>query len=72
MLINGFAGEYVRGMFVVRSQTGTEAVWERDAAIQRLRWREGDMLFEIQMGGLPGDDDAIGKDWLVALAESLR
>jgi|WetSurMetagenome_2_1015567.scaffolds.fasta_scaffold108896_1 hypothetical protein len=70
--INGFAGEYVRGMFVVKSQTGTEAVWEPDAAIQRLRWREGDMLFEIQMGGLPGDDEAIGKNWLITLAESLR
>jgi len=70
--INGFDGEYVRGMFVVKSQTGTEAVWEPDAPIQRLRWREGDMIFEIQMGGLIGDDESIGKDWLISLAESLR
>lgn len=70
--INGFEGEYVRGMFVVKSQTGTEAVWEPDAPVQRLRWREGDMLLEIQMGGLIGDDEAIGKDWLISLAESLR
>jgi hypothetical protein len=70
--INGFDGEYVRGMFVVRSQTGTEAVWEPDAPVLRLRWRESDMLLEIQLGGLVGDDKAIGKDWLISLAESLR
>lgn len=70
--INGFDGEYVRGMFVVKSQTGTEAVWDPDAPVQRLHWREGDMLLEIQMGGLIGDDEAIGKDWLISLAESLR
>lgn len=70
--INGFEGEYVRGIFVVKSQSGTEAVWEPDAPVQRLRWREGDMQFEIFMGGLPGDDEAIGKNWLITLAESLR
>ncbi len=70
--IKDFDGEYVRGMFVVKSQTGTEAVWEPDAPVQRLRWLEGDMLLEIQMNGLPGDDEAIGKDWLISLAESLK
>ena len=70
--INGVDGEYVRGMFVVRSQTGTKAEWGPDAPVQRLRWREGDMLFEIQMAGLPGDDDLIGKDWVISLAESLK
>lgn len=70
--INNYEGEYVRGMFVVKSQTGTKAEWEPDAPFQRLRWREGDMLFEIQMAGLPGDDDLIGKDWLISLAESLK
>ena len=70
--INGYDGEYVRGMFVVKSQTGTKAEWEPDAPFQRLRWREGDMFFEIQMAGLPGDDDLIGKDWLISLAESLK
>lgn len=70
--IYDFDGEYVRGMFVVKSRTRTEAVWEPDAPVQRLRWREGEMLFEIQMGGLIGDDEAIGEDWLISLAESLR
>jgi len=65
-------GEYVRGMFVVKSQTGTKAEWEPDAPVQRLRWREGDVLFEIQMAGLPGDNDLIGKDWVISLAESLK
>ena len=70
--INGVDGEYVRGMFVVKSQTGTKAEWEPDAPVQRLRWREGDVLFEIQMAGLPGDNDLIGKDWVISLAESLK
>jgi hypothetical protein len=70
--INNYEGEYVRGMFVVKSQTGTKAEWEPDAPFQRLRWREGDMLFEIQMAGLPGDNDLIGKDWVISLAESLK
>lgn len=70
--INGVDGEYVRGMFVVKSQTGTKAEWEPDAPVQRLRWREGDMFFEIQMAGLPGDNDLIGKDWVISLAESLK
>lgn len=70
--INGVDGEYIRGMFVVKSQTGTKAEWEPDAPVQRLRWREGNMFFEIQMAGLPGDNDLIGKDWLISLAESLK
>lgn len=70
--INGFDGEYVRGMFVVNSQTGTEAAWESDAPVQRLRWREGDVLFEIILNGLPGYDELIGKNWLITLAENLR
>ena len=70
--INGVDGEYVRGVFVVKSQTGTKAEWEPAAPVQRLRWREGDMFFEIQMAGLPGDNDMIGKDWVISLAESLK
>jgi len=70
--INGFDGEYVRGMFVVKSKNETQAVWEPDAPVQRLRWREGDLLLEIHMGGLIGDNEEIGKDWLISLAESLR
>jgi hypothetical protein len=67
-----FDGEYVRGMFVGKSETGTQAEWQPDAPVQRLRWREDDLLFEVFMGGLIGDDDAIGKDWLISLAESLQ
>jgi hypothetical protein len=70
--VRGVHGEYVRGMFVVKDMEGNEAFWEPDAPVQRLRWREGDMQFEIFLGGLPGDDEAIGKDWLIALAEDLR
>jgi hypothetical protein len=70
--INGVDGEYVRGMFVEKSQTGTKAEWEPDAPVQRLRWQEGNMFFEIQLAGLPGNDDLIGKDWLISLAESLN
>ena len=70
--INDVEGEYVRGMFVVKDPNGTQAVWEPDAPVQRLRWQEGDMSFEILLGGLLGDDEAIGRDWLIALAESLQ
>jgi hypothetical protein len=48
-------GEYVCGLFVVKSPTGTKASWEPDAPVQRLRWREEELWFEVQLYGLPGD-----------------
>jgi hypothetical protein len=64
--INGMAGEYVAGGFVMKAGA-TEVTWEPGTWMQRLRWREGDYQFEIAAGG-PFDVD---KASLVALAESL-
>jgi hypothetical protein len=69
--INTVDGEYVRGMFVVKSQSGTNAEWEPDAPVQRLRWRENGTTFDIFIGGMTTSYD-IGKEWLVNLAESLK
>jgi hypothetical protein len=68
--VNGLAGEYVQGSFV--SQDGNVAYWEADAARQRLRWREGDMLFEIDLGGRTEPVEYLDKTALIALAESMR
>jgi len=68
--VNGFPGEYAQGSFV--SRDSRVAVWEADAARQRLRWREGDMLFEIELGGRTEAVEYLGKIALIALAESLR
>ena len=68
--VNGYLGEYVQGSFV--SRDGQFATWEPDAARQRLRWREGDMLFEIELGGRTEPVEYLGKTALVALAESMR
>lgn len=70
--IHDVDGEYVRGMFVVKSRNGTEAVWEPEAPVQRVRWYQGELWVEIQLSGLVGDDESIGKLWLLALADSLR
>lgn len=70
--VRGQEAEYARGMFVSHSQNGTEAVWESDAPVQRLRWQEGDFLIEIRLDGLPGDDEDVGETWLIGLAESLE
>jgi hypothetical protein len=70
--VNGFEAEFVRGMFVVKSQTRTRAEWEAGAPVQRLRWSENGMFFEITMNGMVGYDDALGKEWLIDLAESLK
>jgi hypothetical protein len=69
--INSIDGEYVHGMFVVKSQSGTKAEWEPDAPVQRLRWRENGTSFDIFIGGSTGSYD-IGKEWVVNLAESLK
>lgn len=68
--VNGLAGEYVQGSFV--SQDGNVAYWEADAARQRLRWREGDMLFEIDLGGRTESVEYLDKTGLIALAESMQ
>ncbi len=68
--IGQYDGEYVQGTFIVRPGA-TSAVWEPNAPVQRLRWREGDRLFGIDMLGRTASVEYLGKEALAALAESL-
>ena len=68
--IGQYDGEYVQGTFIVRPGA-TSAVWEPNAPVQRLRWREGNRLFGIDMFGRTASVEYLGKEALIALAESL-
>ncbi|MCL4559483.1 MAG: hypothetical protein M1281_02570, partial [Chloroflexi bacterium] len=45
--VGEYDGEYVRGIFAVKPGA-TSATWWADGPVRRLRWREGDVLFEIR------------------------
>ncbi len=68
--VNGKEGEYVQGTFVVKPGA-TSAVWEPDAPVRRLRWREGDMWFQVRLDGHVVQIEYLEKDTLIELAESL-
>ena len=70
--VGAYDGEYVQGTFVVYSQSGTQAEWNPDAPIQRLRWQVGDLVFEIEKMGDPEPIEYLDRDALIALAESLQ
>lgn len=67
--VGRWEGEYVRGMFVVTAGAST-AVWEPDAAVRRLRWREDQLTLEIRLDGHVGIVEWLDKDTLIELAES--
>lgn len=69
--VGAFDAEYVRGTFVVYANAAA-ASWNPDAPVQRLRWREGDRLFEINLAGEVENVAALDRAALIALAESLR
>ncbi len=69
--VGGYDGEYVRGMFVVMGGDNS-ARWLDNAPVQRLRWREGDVLFEIRLDGHVVQVEYLDRDTLIALAESLK
>jgi hypothetical protein len=69
--VNGEPAEYVEGTFVVLPGA-TEATWNADAPVQRLRWREGDVLYEFTKMGDPQPLEYLDEAGLIALAESLR
>lgn len=75
--INGAPGEYVEGGWAVFPGE-TEAQWLPDAPERRLRWQQGDMLFEIiAMGGSPASVGTAGYSYLgqaeiIALAEDMQ
>jgi hypothetical protein len=68
--INGLPGEYVQGTFV--SQDGQSAFWASNAPVQRLRWRDGEMIFELRLSGAVEVVEYLDKEALIDLAESLR
>lgn len=81
--VGGFEGEYVEGGWTTRQPAESsptpaltvtlQAVWDPQANIHFLRWQENDILYELFFSGadpdLPG---YLGKDEMIAIAESLR
>lgn len=59
--------EYVRGQFRP-SADGANAVWDGQAAVERLRWQNGGLWFELNHTG----GAAQAAHYLVALAEQLE
>lgn len=71
VMVNGLQGEYVKGTFVVMAGA-TEATWNPDAPIQRLRWQDGNTLYAVELMGDAEPVEWIDKEALIALAESLE
>ncbi len=69
--VNGQPAEYVEGTFVVYPGS-TEAVWNAEAPVQRLRWRADGVLFELTKMGDPQSLEYLDMAAMVALAESLE
>jgi len=69
--VNGLPAEYVEGTFVVYPGS-TEAVWNAEAPIQRLRWRADGVLYELTKMGDPQALEYLDMAAMVALAESLE
>jgi hypothetical protein len=68
--VRGYAGEYVRGTFVVGAGSA-EAVWNADAPVQRLRWQEDGVIYEIQQMVGSSSDPHFDKDGLIAIGANL-
>jgi hypothetical protein len=71
IVVEGNEGEFVQGMFVVKSRTGTEAVWEPDAPVFRLRWKDGGRWFSLDKMGDTYPTEWLDKQAMIVLAESL-
>jgi len=68
--VNGQYAELASGTFVVYPNA-TEATWEPDGSLLRLRWREGDYWFSLEKLGDPYPIEWMDGDALIELAESL-
>lgn len=66
--INGYTGEYVRGTWM-SSSTGNEWVYRPDPYLQRLRWEQDGMIFELMFFG---PMNYMMKDDMIAVAESMH
>lgn len=65
--INGTTGEYTVGVW--KANDAGEWIWTNDPWLQRLRWQENGMAFELLYMGPP---EEITKADLIAIAESLK
>ena len=63
-------GEYVNGYFSVLN-SATEAKWESDEGIQRIRWKEGKYWFEILEASGPGLTGFMDQQTLIELAANM-
>lgn len=72
VMINGQPGEYVEGGFILRPGS-QEYTWESTMPMARLRWKDGDIWYEISKPGTPETLRAWmeDKDSFIRLAESL-
>jgi hypothetical protein len=81
--VGGFQGEYVEGGWTTSqpAKSGAtpaltvtlQAVWDPQANIHFLRWQENDILYELFFSGAdPNLQGYLGKDEMIAIAESLR
>mgnify|MGYP001012695737 CR=1 FL=1 len=64
--INGQAGEYVEGTW---NLTDNGPVWEPTPYLKTLRWKSGDMAFELLYMGPP---EALTQEDMVAIAKSMQ
>lgn len=65
--INSTTGEYAVGVW--KANDAGNWIWSNDPWLQRLRWQENDMAFELLYMGPP---EEITKADLIAIAESLQ
>jgi len=68
--IGDLDGEFTRGMFVVYAGQ-TEAVWNPDAPVMRLRWVDGGVWYELTKHGDVQRIEYLDMEALIELAESL-
>jgi hypothetical protein len=69
--VNGQPAEYVEGTFVTYPGS-SEAVWNAQAPVQRLRWSADGVLYELATLGDPQSLEELDQAAMIALAESLE
>lgn len=62
-------GEYVKGSWF--TDAGPIATWDPGSGLQTLRWRDGDVLYTLNISGQPENETGLDKEWLVNLVQNL-
>lgn len=68
--IGDLDGEFARGMFVVYPEQ-TEATWNPDAPVMRLRWADGGVWYELTKHGDVQPIEYLDMEAMIELAEGL-